>query len=155
LGGEGNGFSLAMSALDGGRIGIAAQSIGVAQAALDEAVRYAKSREQFGQAIGKFQGVAFPLADMATQLQAARMLTYAAAAKKDRGLNYTQDASMAKLFASEMVNSVVAKALQIHGGYGYIKDYAIERHYRDARVFTIYEGTSEIQRLVISRHLLR
>jgi alkylation response protein AidB-like acyl-CoA dehydrogenase len=155
LGGEGNGFSLAMSALDGGRIGIAAQSIGVAQAALDESVRHAKSREQFGQAIGRFQGVAFPLADMATQLQAARMLAYAAAAKKDRGENYTQDASMAKLFASEMVNSVVAKALQIHGGYGYIKDYAIERHYRDARVFTIYEGTSEIQRLVISRHLLR
>ena len=154
LGEEGDGFKIAMTLLDSGRIGIAAQSIGVAQAALDAAVSYAKEREQFGQPISKFQGLRWILADMATELEAARQLTYAAAAQKDRGETYTMTASMAKLFASEMVNRVTAKALQIHGGYGYTKEYPVERFFRDARVFTIYEGTSEIQRVVIANELL-
>ena len=154
LGGEGSGFLVAMSALDCGRIGIAAQSVGVAQAALDEAVYHARHREQFGKLIAVNQGVSFPIADMATEIAAARLLMLSAAAAKDRKENFTVAASMAKLYASEMVNRNVAKALQIHGGYGYTKDYAVEKHYRDARVFTIYEGTSEIQRMVISRHLL-
>ena len=154
LGREGDGFKIAMTALDGGRIGIAAQSLGVAQAALDAATSYAKEREQFGQSISKFQGLRWMLADMATKLEAARQLTFFAAANKDRGEKYTMQASMAKLFASEMVNDVTAKALQIHGGYGYTKEYPVERYYRDARVFTIYEGTSEIQRVVIANHLL-
>jgi len=154
LGREGDGFKIAMTALDGGRIGIAAQSLGVAQAALDAAASYAKEREQFGQPISKFQGLRWMLADMATQLEAARQLTFFAATNKDRGEKYTLQASMAKLFASEMVNDVTAKALQIHGGYGYTKEYSVERYYRDARVFTIYEGTSEIQRVVIANHLL-
>jgi len=155
LGQEGDGFKIAMTALDGGRIGIAAQSIGVAQAALDAAVSYAMEREQFGQPIAKFQGLRWMLADMATDLEAARQLAFFAAAKKDRGETHTMEASMAKLFASEMVNRVTASALQIHGGYGYIKEYPVERFYRDARVFTIYEGTSEIQRIVIANHLLK
>jgi butyryl-CoA dehydrogenase len=154
LGQQGDGFKIAMTALDSGRIGIAAQSVGVAQAALDAAVSYAKQREQFGQSISKFQGLRWMLADMATAIEAARQLTFSAAAKKDRGEKYTLEASMAKLFASEMVNDVTAKALQIHGGYGYTKEYPVERFYRDARVFTIYEGTSEIQRVVIANHLL-
>jgi alkylation response protein AidB-like acyl-CoA dehydrogenase len=155
LGKEGQGFKIAMTALDGGRIGIAAQSIGVAQAALDASVKYAKQREQFGQKISKFQGLRWMIADMATELEAARQLALSAAAMKDRGERYTQRASMAKLFASEMVNRVTAKAIQIHGGYGFTKDYSVERYYRDARVFTIYEGTSEIQRVVISNHILK
>jgi len=154
LGQVGDGFKVAMTALDGGRIGIAAQSVGVAQAALDAAVAYAKEREQFGQPISKFQGLRWMLADMATELEAARQLTFSAASKKDRGETFSMEASMAKLFASEMVNRVTAKALQIHGGYGYTKEYPVERYYRDARVFTIYEGTSEIQRVVIANHLL-
>ncbi|MBW2108502.1 MAG: acyl-CoA dehydrogenase [Deltaproteobacteria bacterium] len=154
LGAPGDGFKIAMTALDGGRIGIAAQSVGVAQAALDAAVSYAKEREQFGQPISKFQGLRWMLADMATDLAAARQLTFYAAARKDQGEKYTMEASMAKLFASEMVNRVTAAALQIHGGYGYTKEYPVERYYRDARVFTIYEGTSEIQRVVIANHLL-
>jgi alkylation response protein AidB-like acyl-CoA dehydrogenase len=154
LGQEGDGFRIAMTALDSGRIGIAAQSVGVAQAALDAAVSYAKEREQFGQPISKFQGLRWMLADMATEIEAVRQLTFSAAAKKDRGEKYTMQASMAKLFASEMVNRVTADALQIHGGYGYTKEYPVERFYRDARVFTIYEGTSEIQRVVIANHLL-
>ena len=155
LAGEGDGFKIAMKALDGGRIGIAAQSIGVAQAAFDAAVKYAKTREQFGQMISKFQGLRWIIADMATEIEAARQLTFSAAAMKDKGANHTAQASMAKLFASEMVNRVTAKALQMHGGYGFIKDYPVERFYRDARVFTIYEGTSEIQRVVISNHILK
>jgi alkylation response protein AidB-like acyl-CoA dehydrogenase len=155
LGEEGDGFSLAMKALDGGRIGIAAQSIGVAQAALDASVAYAKTREQFGRKISKFQGLRWMIADMATQLEAARQLTLSAAAMKDRGEKYTKQASMAKLFASEMVNRLTAKAIQIHGGYGFTTDYPVERYYRDARVFTIYEGTSEIQRVVIANHILK
>ena len=155
LGKEGDGFKIVMKGLDSGRIGIAAQSIGVAQAALDAAVKYMKEREQFGQKISKFQGLRWTIADMATQIEAARQLMLSAAAMKDRGEVYTAQASMAKLFASEMVNQITAKALQIHGGYGFTKDYPVERFYRDARVFTIYEGTSEIQRIVISDHVLK
>lgn len=155
LGNEGDGFMIAMSGLDGGRIGIAAQSIGVAQAALDAAIKYAKERQQFGQSISKFQGIRWAIADMATEIEAARQLVLSAAAMKDRGERYTAQASMAKLFASEMVNRITGKALQIHGGYGFTKDYPVERFYRDARVFTIYEGTSEIQRVVISNQILK
>jgi len=155
LGNEGEGFLIAMTALDGGRIGIAAQSVGVAQAAFDAAVQYAQEREQFGRPISKFQGLRWMIADMATEIEAARLMTFSAAEMKDRGENYTAQASMAKLFASEMVNRTTAKALQIHGGYGFTKEYPVERFYRDARVFTIYEGTSEIQRIVISNHVLK
>ncbi len=155
LGNEGDGFLIAMTGLDGGRIGIAAQSVGVAQAAFDAAVRYAQEREQFGQTISKFQGLRWMIADMATEIEAARLLMLSAAEMKDQGENYTAQASMAKLFASEMVNRITAKALQMHGGYGFTKEYPVERYYRDARVFTIYEGTSEIQRIVISNHILK
>jgi butyryl-CoA dehydrogenase len=155
LGQEGDGFKIVMKGLDSGRIGIAAQSIGVAQAALDAAVKYAKERDQFGQKICKFQGLRWIIADMATEIEAARQLMLSAASMKDRKEKYTAQASMAKLFASEMVNRITAKALQIHGGYGFTKDYAVERFFRDARVFTIYEGTSEIQRIVISDHVLK
>jgi butyryl-CoA dehydrogenase len=155
LGREGDGFKIAMQGLDGGRIGIAAQSVGVAQAALDAAVKYAAKREQFGQAISKHQGLRWMIADMALDVEAARQLMLHAARLKDAGEPYTLQASMAKLFASEMVNRVTAQAVQIHGGYGYIKDYAVERFYRDARVFTIYEGTSEIQRIVIANHVIK
>lgn len=155
LGKEGQGFKIAMKALDGGRIGIAAQSVGVAQAAMDAAVLYAKQREQFGQSISKFQGLRWIIADMATEIEAGRQLMLSAAAMKDRGANFTMQASMAKLFASEMVNRVTAKAVQLHGGYGFIREYPVERFYRDARVFTIYEGTSEIQRVVISNHVFQ
>lgn len=155
LGNEGDGFMIAMSGLDGGRIGIAAQSIGVARAAFDAAVNYAKQREQFGRTISKFQGLRWMIADMATEIEAAQQLMLSAAAMKDRGEKYTAQASMAKLFASEMVNRLTATALQIHGGYGFTKEYPAERFYRDARVFTIYEGTSEIQRVVISNHILQ
>ncbi|MFO8090838.1 MAG: acyl-CoA dehydrogenase [Desulfatiglandaceae bacterium] len=155
LGKEGEGFKIAMTALDGGRIGIAAQSVGVAQAALDAAVKYTREREQFGQKISTFQGIRWMVADMATELEAARQLMLSAAALKDRGEKYTAQASMAKLFASEMVNRITAKALQLHGGYGFVSDYAVERFFRDARVFTIYEGTSEIQRVVIANHIFK
>lgn len=153
LGNEGDGFKIAMTALDCGRIGIAAQSVGVAQAALDAAVKYATEREQFGQLISKFQGLRWMAAEMATEIEAARQLMLSAAAMKDRGEKFTLQASMAKLFASEMVNRITGKALQMHGGYGFIKEYPVERFYRDARVFTIYEGTSEIQKVVISNHI--
>jgi alkylation response protein AidB-like acyl-CoA dehydrogenase len=155
IGQAGDGFKIAMTCLDGGRIGIAAQSVGVAQAALDAAVKYAKEREQFGKPISKFQGLRWMIADMATEIEAARQLTFSAAATKDRGEKFTLQASMAKLYASEMVNRITAKALQIHGGYGFTKEYAVERYYRDARVFTIYEGTSEIQRVVISNNIFK
>ncbi len=155
LGREGDGFLIAMTGLDGGRIGIAAQSVGVAKAAFDAAVQYAQQREQFGQSISKFQGLRWMIADMATEIEAARLMTLSAAEMKDTGENYTLQASMAKLFASEMVNRITAKAIQIHGGYGFTKEYPVERYYRDARVFTIYEGTSEIQRVVISNHILK
>lgn len=155
LGREGDGFKIAMTALDGGRIGIAAQSVGVAQAAFDATVKYVKQREQFGRKISKFQGLRWTIADMATEIEAARQLMYVAAAMKDRGEKFSAQASMAKLFASEMVNRVTAKAIQLHGGYGFTQDYPVERYYRDARVFTIYEGTSEIQRIVISNEILK
>ena len=155
LGKEGDGFKIAMSGLDSGRIGIAAQSLGVAQAAFDAAVKYAKKRKQFGMAVTKHQAIRFQIADMATQIEAARQLVFSAASTKDRGENYTREASIAKLFASEMVQDVTARAIQMHGGYGFTKDYDVERFYRDARVFTIYEGTSEIQRIVISNSVLK
>ncbi|MCP4022068.1 MAG: acyl-CoA dehydrogenase [Desulfobacteraceae bacterium] len=155
LGNEGDGFKIAMSGLDSGRIGIASQSLGVATAAFDAAVKYAKKRKQFGSAISKHQAIRFQIADMAVQIEAAKQLVFSAAAMKDRGEVFTKEASMAKLFASEMVNTVTARAIQMHGGYGFTKDYDVERYYRDARVFTIYEGTSEIQRIVISNNILR
>ena len=155
LGNEGDGFLIAMTGLDGGRIGIAAQSVGVATAAFDAAVQYSREREQFGQTISKFQGLRWMIADMATEIEAARLMMLSAAEMKDNGENYTLQASMAKLFASEMVNRITAKAVQIHGGYGFTKEYPVERYYRDARVFTIYEGTSEIQRVVISNQILK
>ncbi len=154
LGAEGHGFKIAMVVLDAGRIGIAAQSFGVAQAALDAAVAYARDREQLGQPISNFQGIRWEIAEMATEVEAARQLTLYAAALKDRGEKYTAQASMAKLYASETANRVAGKALQIHGGYGCVKEYEVERLYRDARVFTIYEGTSEIQRVVIASQIL-
>ena len=154
LGQEGDGFMIAMTSLDGGRIGISSQSLGVAQACLDAAVGYAKERVQFGKTISTFQGLRWMIADMATQIEAARLLTFNAAAMRDRGENYTAAASMAKVFASEMANRTAYQALQIHGGYGYIQDFPVERYYRDARVFTLYEGTSEIQRTVIAKHVI-
>ena len=155
LGKEGDGFKIAMSGLDGGRIGIAAQSLGVAEAAFDAAIKYTRQRKQFGCAISKHQGIRWQIADMATQIEAARQLVLSAAAMKDRKEKFTTQASMAKLFASEMVNQITARAIQLHGGYGFTKDYDVERYYRDARVFTIYEGTSEIQRIVISNNILK
>ena len=155
LGNEEDGFLIAMKGLDSGRIGIAAQSVGVATAAFDAAVKYATGRIQFGQPLSKLQPLRWMIADMATEIEASRQLMLAAASKKDRGETYTTQASMAKLFASETANRVTGKALEIHEGYGYTKDYKVERLYRDARVFTIYEGTSEIQRLVISRDILK
>jgi len=154
LGQEGDGFVIAMASLDGGRIGIASQSVGLAQACLDATVSYAKERVQFNKPIFRFQGIRWMIADMATQIEAARLLTFNAAAMKDRGENFSGAASMAKVFASEMANKVAYQALQIHGGYGYMKEFPVERYYRDARVFTIYEGTSEIQRKVIANHII-
>ena len=154
VGEEGDGFVIAMASLDGGRIGISSQSVGVAQACLDAAVSYAGDRTQFGKTISQFQGIRWMIADMATQIEAARLLTFNAAAMRDRGENYSAAASMAKVFASEMANKVAYQALQIHGGYGYIREYPVERYYRDVRVFTIYEGTSEIQRRVIAKHVI-
>jgi hypothetical protein len=155
LGEEGRGAYIALQALDGSRIGIAAQSVGLAQQALELAVGYAKQREAFGKKIAEFQAIQFMIADIATLVDAARLLTYRAANHYDCGLPYGKEAAMAKLFASEAANKVAYLALQIHGGYGYSKEYAIERLYRDARVLSIYEGTSEIQRLVIARKLLK
>ncbi|MBW1816934.1 MAG: acyl-CoA dehydrogenase [Deltaproteobacteria bacterium] len=154
LGEEGDGFVIAMASLDGGRIGIASQSVGLGQACLDAAVAYAKERVQFNKTISQFQGIRWMIADMATQLEAGRLLTFNAAAMRDRGENFSAAASMAKVFSSEMANKVAYQALQIHGGYGYIVEFPVERYYRDARVFTIYEGTSEIQRTVISNHVI-
>jgi alkylation response protein AidB-like acyl-CoA dehydrogenase len=154
LGAEDQGFKVAMMALDGGRIGIASQAIGIATAALEEAVAYARERKQFGRPIGDFQGLQWMLADAATELDAARLLTLRAAMLKEAGRPFTREASMAKLFASEAAGRVCDRALQIHGGYGYVRDFAAERHYRDVRVTRIYEGTSEIQRTVIARSVL-
>jgi len=154
LGEEGDGFIIAMTALDEGRIGIASMSVGIAQACLDAGISYAEQREQFGRPISKFQGIRWMIADMAVQIEAARLLTFNAADMKDRGERFTPEASMAKLFASEMANKVAYQALQIHGGYGYSKEYPVERYYRDARVTTIYEGTSEVQRIVIANNTI-
>ncbi|OPL12359.1 MAG: acyl-CoA dehydrogenase [Firmicutes bacterium ML8_F2] len=154
LGNEGEGFKIAMSTLDGGRNGIAAQAVGIAQGALDEAVSYAKTREQFGRPIGSFQAISFMLADMATKIEAARLLTYQAAYLENEGMPYGKASAMAKLYASETAMEVTTNAVQIFGGYGYTKDYPVERLMRDAKITQIYEGTSEVQRLVISRYLL-
>jgi len=154
LGKEGEGFTVAMSGLDDGRIGIASLSVGLGQAALDLAVEYSKSRVQFGKPISENQGLRWMIADMATDVEAARQLVLNAAAKKDRGEKCTMEASMAKLYAAEMANRVTGQALQIHGGYGYTKEFPIERLYRDARVLTIYEGTSQIQKIVIAGEVI-
>jgi butyryl-CoA dehydrogenase len=155
LGAEGQGFKIAMTILNAGRIGIAAQALGIAQGAYETALAYTKVREQFGKPIHEFQAVGFTLADMATRIKAARLLTYDAAWRKDQGLDYAKDASMAKLFASETAMWVTTKAIQLHGSNGYSKEYPVERYFRDAKITEIYEGTSEIQRLVISRELTR
>ncbi|HTR03507.1 MAG TPA: acyl-CoA dehydrogenase family protein [Thermoanaerobaculia bacterium] len=159
LGEEGDGFKIAMSTLDGGRIGIAAQAVGIAQEAFEAAVAYAKARRAFGRPIADFQVLRFYLADMATELDAARLLTRKAAAAKDatkkNGGRYSMEAATAKLYAAEMAQRVTTKALQIHGGYGYTKEYPVERNFRDARITEIYEGTSEIHRLIIAREIFR
>jgi alkylation response protein AidB-like acyl-CoA dehydrogenase len=154
VGTEGAGLAQTLAVLDGGRIGIAALSVGLAQAAFEEAVRYAKERQTFGQAIAEHQGIAWKLAEAATQIQAARLMVYYAAWLKSQGQSFTKEAAMAKMFASEMAEQVCRDAIQIHGGYGYSREYPVERIYRDARLMTIGEGTSEIQRLVIARHVL-
>ncbi len=154
LGREGEGFKQALKTLDAGRISIGAMALGLGQAALDEGTRYAKERVQFGQPIAKFQAIQWMIADSATELDAARLLVYRAAAMKDAGLRYTKEAAMAKLFASEAAERAAFKALQIHGGYGYSREYPVERIYRDQRLCSIGEGTSEIQRLVIARQIL-
>jgi len=150
---EGRGFSIAMQTLDCGRIGVAAQALGIAQGALDRSVQYAKERVQFGKPIGKFQAISFMLADMETRVQAARYLVYSAAFAKDHQKKYSKEAAMAKLYAAETAMEITTKAIQIHGGYGYTKDYPVERYFRDAKITEIYEGTSEVQRMVISRSL--
>lgn len=155
LGAEGKGFINAMKTLDGGRMGVAAQSIGVAQACLEESIKYAKERKQFGKPLAKFQAISFMLADMATKLQAAKELVYNAAILKDNNKEASMACSMAKLFAAEACNEIAAKAVQIHGGYGFMKEYKVERMYRDCRVFTIYEGTSQVQQMVIAGNLLK
>ena len=154
LGAEGDGFRIAMKALDGGRIGIAAQAVGIARAALEASVAYARERKSFGVPIGQHQMIQWMLADMATAVDAARLLTWRAATRKDRGQPYRTAASMAKLYASEMAMRVTTDGIQVHGGYGYIKEYPVERFFRDAKITQIYEGTSQIQRLAIALALL-
>jgi acyl-CoA dehydrogenase len=155
LGREGRGFEVAMRALDSGRIGISGQAVGIARAAVEEAAQYTKEREQFGQAISSFQGIAFMLADMATRVEAARLLAYDAAVRLDRGLPVTKQASMAKLFCTDTAMEVAIDAVQLAGGYGYVSDYPFERHFRDAKALQIYEGANQVQRMVIARELLR
>lgn len=155
IGEEGSGFKFAMKTLDGGRIGIASQAVGIAQASLDAAVKYAKERKAFDQPIAHLQAIQFKLADMATEIDAARLLTLQAAVVKDSGKRFTQHAAMAKLFASKTAVKCALEAIQIHGGYGYIREYNVERYLRDAKITEIYEGTSEIQRIVIARSLLQ
>ncbi len=154
IGREGEGFKIAMTILDAGRIGIAAQALGIAQAAYEASVAYAKEREAFGQKISEFQAIQWMIADMAMRIEAARLLIYNAATKKDRHENFTREAAMAKLYASETAMWVTTQAIQIHGGIGYSKELPVERYFRDAKVTEIYEGTSEIQRLVIARNVL-
>ena len=155
LGQEGKGFKIAMMTLDGGRIGIAAQALGIAQGAIDETVPYVKARKQFGRPIAKFQNTQFQLADMQTKVDAARWLVYDAAMKKEKGLPYSVEAAKAKLFAAEVAMEVTTKAIQLLGGYGYTRDYPVERMFRDAKITEIYEGTSEVQRMVISGAMLK
>ena len=155
LGKQGEGFVDSLRILDGGRISIAALSLGIAQGAFDAALKYSKHRKQFGRSISEFQAIQDKLANMATDIEAARWLIYAAGARKDAGKRVTRESAMAKLFASEMAVKAADQALQIHGGYGFIKDYPVEKFYRDVKLCTIGEGTSEIQRLVIARQLLK
>ena len=155
LGDEGQGFRIALEAIDASRTDIAAQGVGIAQGAFDKALAYAKERQQFGQPIANFQAIQWFLADMATQIDAARLLTHRAAYLQDNGLPFIKEASMAKLYAAEAAMFVTTKAIQIHGGYGYVKDYPLERYFRDARILEIYEGTSEMQRMTIARQLIR
>ena len=152
---EGRGFEVAMRALDAGRVGISGQAIGIARAAVEESIAYTKEREQFGQAISRFQGIAFMLADMATRVEAARLLAYDAAVRCDRGLPFTLQASMAKLACTDAAMEVAIDAVQLAGGYGYVSEYPFERHFRDAKALQIYEGANQIQRVVIARQLLR
>ena len=155
LGAEGEGFKIALKTLDGGRIGVAAQALGIAQAALDHAIKYSKERVQFGQPICKNQGIGFKLADMATKIEAARMLVYKAAVYKQEGKPYSKEAAMAKMFASDVAMEVTTEAIQIYGGYGYSEEYPVARLFRNAKITQIYEGTNEAQRMVISGALLR
>lgn len=155
LGKEGEGFKQALAVLDSGRIGIAALSVGLAQGALDASIKYAKERQQFGKPIGEFQGIQFKLADMATEIQAARLLTYRAAFEKAQGRDINLVAAQAKLFASEVAQRVATEAVQVHGGYGFIKEFPVEKYYRDVKLLTIGEGTSEVQRMVIAKNLLK
>jgi butyryl-CoA dehydrogenase len=155
LGAEGEGFKIAMATLDGGRIGVSAQALGIAQAALDAAVAYAKERVQFGKPIANLQAIQWMIADMSTEVDAARLLVYRAASCVDNGRPYSTEGAMAKLFASETATRVAGKAIQIHGGYGYTESYPVERNYRDAKITELYEGTSEVQRMVIARSALR
>jgi len=155
IGNEGEGYKVALSTLDGGRIGIAAQATGIAQGAFEAALKWAQERMAFGHPIAQFQAIQFMLADMATEIDAARLLVRKAAWKQDTGGRFSQEAATAKLFGSEMATRVTHKAIQIHGGYGYIQEYNVERHFRDARITEIYEGTSEIMRLVISSNILK
>ena len=155
IGQEGEGYKIALSTLDGGRVGIAAQAVGISQGALEAALKYSHQRVAFGQPIANFQAIQFMLADMATEIDAARLLTRKAAWKQATGARFTMEAAIAKLFASEMATRVAHKAIQIHGGYGYSREYPVERMYRDARVTEIYEGTSEIQRVVIASWVLK
>ena len=154
LGNPGDGFKIAMQSLDYGRVGVGAQAVGIAQGALDESIKYAKEREQFGRPISKFQAIQWMIADMATEIEAARLLVYRAAWLKDKVPRISKEAAMAKMYASEVAMRATTKAIQIHGGYGYTKDYPVERFFRDAKITEIYEGTNEIQRLVISGNLL-
>jgi butyryl-CoA dehydrogenase len=154
LGAPGTGYRIALAALDGGRIGIAAQALGIARAALEDATRYALERRTFGQPIAHHQAIQFKLADMCTEIDAARLMIWRAATLKDQGRRYTTEAAMAKLLASEVANRAAKEAVQVFGGYGYLTDFPVERHYRDAKITEIYEGTSEIQRLVIARGVL-
>lgn len=155
LGKEGKGFKIAMMTLDGGRLGIASQALGIAQGAMDETVKYVKERKQFGRAIGQFQNTQFQLANLETKINAARFLVRSAADRIDRGLPHSKDASMAKLFAAETAMEMTTKAIQFHGGYGYTREYPVERMFRDAKITEIYEGTSEVQRMVIAASLLK
>lgn len=154
VGEEGKGFRIALETLDGGRIGIAAQAVGIAQACLEASLKYVQERKQFGKTLAEFQAIQFKLAEMAVELDAARLLTYRAARVRDLGKPHTKEASMAKLFASTIANKAAREAVQIHGGVGYTKDFPVERYFRDARITEIYEGTSEVQKIVIARELL-